>query len=427
MSDAPCVIKDAAALRQAVQANAKVIEIEGRIADLKSFKLPAGTTLQGVDGQAELHFAEGQPGLMLSADHRIRRLRLVTDETQIALGLADEAEDLGTLDIADVRTLGRFHLEASRAKRGQLKLADIHVERADARLAAHRPAGFGVEVLLGGLVVYNASKDTASRWTLEARNLSGGSKAHPLRGSGVFVFGGSYIPPDSDPATTPAPTRAGGMIEVSLLTTGEIHAEGGIPKGIGNLITGGVFIGSGVHARSVVGDGPVTTYGPNDMVLDNWGKVDAWTAKAALTSHESSGIGFVNFGDIGELTIAAPIATHGLGARGFNLYDGTLQAASFQDITTLGDGAIGIQLSRPFGAITVNGDIRTKGGEGESLVRGRVVHLKAHALSLKPGTRGDVLRILGQAIAENAAIPDLDFEAPASVIKDLEINGKRLS
>ncbi|WP_412065684.1 hypothetical protein [Rhizobium sp. SYY.PMSO] len=123
----------------------------------------------------------------------------------------------------------------------------------------------------------------------------------------------------------PAPTQEGGWIELKYLTMGEIHSDGGIPKGIGNLITGGVFAGSGVDPSQVISDGPVTTYGPNEMVLDNWGEIASWTAKVPVVSHRSSGIGFVNFGDIGTVNIDAPIETHGLGARGFNLYDGTLK------------------------------------------------------------------------------------------------------
>lgn len=427
MSDTTISVKDAAGLLRAVQDSAKTIKVEGTIGDLSSVKLPAGTRLHGVGGKAELHFKAGQPGLMLSADHQVSGVRLVTDEAQVALGLSDDADDLGTLQISDVRTVGRFHLEGSKAKKGHLKLNDIHVERADARMAAHRPAGFGVEVLLGGLSVYNSSKDRTSRWTLEARNLSGGSKDHPLQGSGVFIFGGWFIPTDADMSKAPAPTQEGGTIELTMLTTGDVYSKGGIPQGTGNLITGGVFVGSGTHAKTVISEGTVTTYGPNDMVLDNWGKIQSWTAKAPVTSHGSSGIGFVNFGDIDLLDVQAPIETHGLGARGFNLYDGSLKEARFRDITTHGDGAIGVQLSKPFGKIAVDGDIRTRGGEGDSLVRGKVVHLKAYALSLKPGTKGDAFKVSGKVVAEHASINDLDFEAPASVIGSIEIAGKRLA
>ena len=148
MPDTVTRAKDAASLQEAIGQKAARIEVEGRIIDLPSLKLPAGTHLRGTSVGAELRFKEGQPGLMLSADHQIADLRLVTDETQIALGLADDTDDLGVLIISNVTTVGRVHLEGSRATRGDLKLDNIHVERADARMAAHRPAGFGVEVLL---------------------------------------------------------------------------------------------------------------------------------------------------------------------------------------------------------------------------------------------------------------------------------------
>lgn len=112
--------------------------------DSPASSYPPETQLRGAAG-AELHLKAGQPGLLLSADHPVADLRVVTDETQIALGLSDDAEDLGTLDIQNVRTVGRFHLEGTQAHSGHLKLRQIHVERADARLAAHRPAGCGVE------------------------------------------------------------------------------------------------------------------------------------------------------------------------------------------------------------------------------------------------------------------------------------------
>lgn len=420
------IVTDAGSLEQAIKDKAAHIEIQGQITGLSSVKLPKGTALTGAAG-AELHFKEGQPGLMLNADHKVAGFRIVADEMQVALGLLDEEKALGSIEISDIRTVGRFHLEGTQALSGDLKLKNIHVEKADAHMMAHRPAGFGVEVLLGGFSVYNASKDEASRWTLSAENISGGSKEQPLKSSGVFVFGGWYIPTDANPAEAPAPTAKGGNIELTRLTTGEIHAYGQIPQGISNLITGGVFIGSGVQAQSVVNEGTVSTYGPNDMVLDNWGKVASWEARAAVTSYGPSGIGFVNFGDIVSLKVMAPLETHGLGARGFNLYDGSLKEAEFESITTYGDGGIGVQLSKPFGRITVQGDIRTKGGEGESLVRGKVTKLKANALSLKEGTKGKAFIVGGEVKAEDPEIETYDFEAPASVIERLEVGGQQIS
>ncbi|WP_225900344.1 hypothetical protein [Streptomyces sp. RLB3-17] len=106
------------------------------------------------------------------------------------------------------------------------------------------------------------------------------------------------------------------------------------------------------------------------MVLDNWGRVETWTATAPVTSHGPSGIGFVNFGDVDRLDVQAPITTHGTGARGFNLYDGSLRHASFDSIATTGDGAIGIQVTKTLPQLEVCGDLTTTGGTGTSLVRG---------------------------------------------------------
>lgn len=426
MKDGTVRVTDASSLEKAIAAKATLIEVAGRIENLASVRLAGGTVLRGATPDAALHFKPGQPGLILSANHQVNNLRLETDAAQIALGLADDASDLGKLEICDLQMVGRFHLEASTAKSAQLTLDNIHVERADAALAAHRPAGFGVEVLLGGIAIYNYSKDPASRWILEARNLSGGSREHPLRGSGVFVFGGWYIPSQADLSLAPAPTQPGGTIEVKLLTTGELHSQGGIPPGTPNLISGGVFLGSGAIAHSVVNQGPVTTYQVNDMVLDNWGRIVSWRAQAKIASYGPSGIGFVNFGDIDNLTVEAPIETHGLGARGFNLYDGSLRTAHFQTITTYGDGAIAVQLSKPFGTIVAS-ELRTKGGAGESLVRGKLVHLRAHALSLKPGAQGEEILVKGQALAENQAIPVYDFEAEPGAVKRITVAGARVS
>lgn len=101
--------------------------------------------------------------------------------------------------------------------------------------------------------------------------------------------------------------------------------------------------------------GPVTTHGQNDMVLDNWGRVETWTATAPVISHGPSGIGFVNFGDLGHLDVRGPITTHGTGARGFNLYDGSLWHASFDSIATTGDGVglTGVEVTAVDGQIIV--------------------------------------------------------------------------
>jgi hypothetical protein len=108
--------------------------------------------------------------------------------------------------------------------------------------------------------------------------------------------------------------------------------------------------------------GNTTTHGQNDMVLDNWGFVDTWISEGQVVSTGPSGVGFVNFGDLNVLEVHAPIITTGGGARGFNLYDGSLNAAKFKSIRTGGDGSIGIQVSKPLPYLEVSEDVATSGG-----------------------------------------------------------------
>ena len=146
------------------------------------------------------------------------------------------------------------------------------------------------------------------------------------------------------------------------------------------------------------------TYGVNDMVLDNWGVVDRWTAEAKITSHGPSGIGFVNFGIVHELKVNAPIETFGQGARGFNVYTGTVNLAEFDRVITHADGAVGIQISQPIGRLVVRRGIETFGGTGPSLVKGVVISLSAIALSIKPGGSAREIEIAGGIKTNGAGV-----------------------
>jgi hypothetical protein len=207
---------------------------------------------------------------------------------------------------------------------------------------------------------------------------------------------------------------------VRRLETGPVYSDGRIPAGTPDLITGGFFTVHGAYVDSVRNLGPVTTYGVNDMVLDNWGQVDCWVAEEKLTSFGPSGIGFVNFGGLNELTVKAPIETFGQGARGFDLYAGTLSRAEFDRITTHADGAVGVQVSQPMGSLHVLRGIETFGATGDSLVKGVVVKLSAIALSIKP--RGSVAEILiaGGVVTHGKGIMPLEMHGQ---IGSLQIDG----
>jgi hypothetical protein len=201
------------------------------------------------------------------------------------------------------------------------------------------------------------------------------------------------------------------------IETGEIHSHGGIPAGTPDRISGGVFVVHGAWVDEVRNAGPVTTYGPNDMVLDNWGTVGLWEALGKVTSFGPSGIGFVNFGDLGTLKVDAPIETFGLGARGFNVYAGTVRVAEFDRIVTHADGAVGVQISQPIGTLLIRRGIETFGGTGKSLVKGVVAELSAVAFSVKPGGSALSVTIDGGLAAHADGIEAIEFHGRVGQFK----------
>ena len=369
-------VSTGAGLVEAIQRRAPAIEVEGVVRGMPMITLAPGVRLRG----GTLEF--GARGVRLTRDNVLEDVTIRCPEHEVAILNDTSVADLGTLTLRRVRTRGQVLLLARDAVRaGNVRVCGLTVEAADLRGRSERPHGFGVDALQGAFTLWNLQPDAAVMITAELLDLAAGSADHPVRGSGVFVGGHA----DGDGAAS------GGTVHVTALRTREIHTDGGIPAGTPDLISGGVFVISGAVVERVLCSGPVTTYGANDMVLDNWGRVQSWVATAPVVSHGPSAIGFVNFGDLDQLDLQEPIATHGTGARGFNLYDGSLRDASFDGISTTGDGAIGIQVSRDLSRLHVRGDVTTWGGAGTSLVRGEQVQLSAIALSIKLGGRiGDV-------------------------------------
>lgn len=395
------VVATSAELAEAISSGAEIIEVQGTITGSPMITLPPGVTLRG----GTLEF--GAKGVRLTKDNTLEGISVFTADQEVAILNDTSVADLGTITFRNVTTRGQVLLVADdRVRAGHVRVDGLFVRSADVRGRVLRPHGFGVEALQGGLTVWNRQADPKVRITAELLGVSIGTKETPVRGSGVFVGGHGDWSGRGD----------GGVLAVSRLQTGEIYTDGGIPPGTPDLISGGVFVISGAQVEQVSSTGPVTTYGQNDMVLDNWGEVDSWTVTAAITSHGPSGIGFVNFGDIGLLDVQAPIRTTGKGARGFNLYDGSLREARFTTIETTGDGSVGIQISRPLSTLRVAGDITTSGGEGLSLVKGVQVPLKAIALSIKPGGVVDRIQIDGKLATSGDNVVTLEVEGTLSAL-----------
>jgi hypothetical protein len=382
------------------------VVISAPIANVPSLRLAPGQALTGIDTEAALRFAPGSDGLELSADNRVQGLRLFADPDRRAIFNNTGVDTLGRLELHDLTVRGVVQLLArDRVRSGHVEAHDIDIQAADARGFEERPKGYGVEVIPGAFTLWNQHEDRAVTITADLTGLSAGRAGAPVRGSGIFVSGAG---------------QSGGRVIAHRLETGAVYSDGGIAPGTPNRITGGVFVVSGAFVTNVHNHGPVTTYGPNDMVLDNWGAVDRWIAEGKVTSYGPSGIGFVNFGTLDRLEVSALIETFGQGSRGFNVYAGTVRSADFERVVTHADGAVGIQISQPVGDITVRRGIETWGGMGDSLVKGVVLRLAAIALSIKPGGSARNITIAGGLITHAEDVNPLELHG---AIDSLEISG----
>ena len=382
-------------LAAAADRSARRIVVTADLSDLPPFRLLPGQSLTAASPNLTLGFGAGQDGLQLSADNQVEGLELRTDPDRRALFNDAGVEGLGRLVLRNLRVTGVVQILArDRINSGHVEVENLDIVQADARGYSERPKGYGVEVIPGAFTLWNQQADRAVTITADLTGLAAGRAGAPVRGSGIFVSGAG---------------DAGGRLVVRRLEAAAVYSDGGIAAGTPDRISGGVFVVSGAFVTSLRNCGPVTTYGSNDMVLDNWGTVDRWVADEAITSYGPSAIGFVNFGVIGRLQVDAPIETFGQGSRGFNVYTGTVHSAEFERVVTHADGAVGIQISQPVGEIRVRRGIETHGGTGNSLVKGEVIKLSAIALSVKPGGVVRSIVVTGGVITHGEGVNPLEL------------------
>jgi len=372
------------------------IVVSGDLTGLPQLRLSPDQTLVGSGPQASVRFKEGSDGIQLSANNKVQNLRLVATSNKRVVFNDTTVTDFGVLELGNLTMTGVVQLLAvDRVRAGRVEVHGIDIVSADSRAYDVRPKGYGVEVVPGAFTLWNQQLDSTVTITADLTGLSAGRPDAPVRGSGIFISGAS---------------DTGGRLIVNRLETDAIYSNGGIVQGTADRISGGVFTVHGAFVDIVRTRGPVTTYGPNDMVLDNWGVVDRWISDERISSCGPSAIGFVNFGNINSLRINAPIETFGQGARGFNVYAGTVKSAEFDRIVTHGNGAVGIQIGRPVGEISVRRGVETFGGSGDSLVKGVMTKLSAVAFSIKPEGSVQRLKIAGGLITHGSGIAPLDLQ-----------------
>ncbi len=387
------------------------LELQTSVACPHSITLPPGCSLTGADkSRCILSFGNGD-GIGLTADNRISNLTVIAPAAARAIYTQAGMADMGTITLADLAVTGQVSLIIrSGTKKLKVSVDGLHIAACDARRYSEQPQKYGVNVYQGALTVYNFNGDADSLIHASLKNVSAGAPHAPVLGSGIFVSGFGDV---------------GGQVELDILTTGAVHSTGMLPYGTADMITGGVFVVYGIHAKRVEHFGETVTYGVNDMVLDTWGTVDQWIAHAPVTSYGPSGIGFVNFGTVGDFVAEAAITTYGLGARGFNQYDGTVRNIRFKSIETFGDGSIGIQVSKPVGTITVDEGVTTHGSVGNTLVKGVNMLLPAEAFSVKPGGVVERLTVGGDLVTHGDKVNTYAVEG--GKVLAVDIKGKVLA
>jgi len=395
MTTAKVVSTTADLIASAQDAKVQHIIVSGLLTNVPSFKLSPHQVLEGEGEHTSITFAANTDGLELTSSNTVQNIFLETSKDKRAIFNDTSVDHLGRIHLKKVRTIGQVQILArDRVRSGHVSVDGLDVVTADTRSQTDQPQGFGVFVIQGAFTLWNMQADTAVTISANLKGLTAGRASEPVIGSGIFVSGAGFT---------------GGRLAVSLLETGAIYSDGKIPPGTANYITGGVFTVFNAVVDLVRNLGPVSTYGINDMVLDNWGSVDRWIAEEKITSYGPSGIGFVNFGFVNELTVNAPIETFGQGARGFNVYAGTVNKTKFDRVTTHADGAVGVQISQPIGELTITRGLETFGGTGESLVKGVILTLAAVALSVKPGGSASKIEIHGGVVTHGKGVAPIEL------------------
>ncbi|MGN6532247.1 MAG: hypothetical protein ACTHK0_10900 [Ginsengibacter sp.] len=384
------------------------LELQTSILCPYSITLPPGFSITGVDKEKCILSFSNSDGIGLTANNEISNLIIQTNPTNRAIYLLSNFPDLGTLKLKDLTITGQVQiLTRTGTNKTDLIAENIDVVACDARRYSEQPQKYGVNVYQGAFTVYNYNSDEKSVINATLTNINLGRNGAPVIGSGLFVAGFG---------------DNGGWVLSDYISTGDIYSNGMIPFGQPDMITAAVFILNGTKIKKLTQIGTTTTYGVNDMVLDTWGHVENWTTEKAITSYGPSGIGFVNFGVVDDFEAKDKIETFGLGARGFNQYDGTVGKATFHSIVTNGNGSIGMQFSKPVGSISVSNGVVSHGSAGQTLVKGVIMTLPADGISVKPGGEINELNISGGITTYGDNVHSYNVEG--GIVKQINIEGQ---
>lgn len=136
-----------------------------------SVTLPKGTTIRGIGDDATLAFLA--KGLRLSADNTVENLTVTTTDYEVAIYNDTSIANAGTLRRVNVRTIGQIYLVAEdELDTVRVEVDGVHVQQADVRGRVEQPHGYNVDVLQGGLTLWNRQKDAASSFSATLKELA---------------------------------------------------------------------------------------------------------------------------------------------------------------------------------------------------------------------------------------------------------------
>jgi hypothetical protein len=144
-------------LQAAQNPNTSLIVVQGFLADVPGFRLSPHQSMRGSSPELSgLKFRPGSDGLELTSDNSVSSLMLVTASDRCAIWNDDSVEDLGSLHLGRLKTVGRVRILArNRIRAGHVAVRDLDIIAADSRAAAERPKGFGVFVIQGAFTLWN--------------------------------------------------------------------------------------------------------------------------------------------------------------------------------------------------------------------------------------------------------------------------------
>lgn len=250
---------------------ARRIIVNGKLENAPCIRLAPGQALLGGDDHASIAFADDVDGLQLTTDNEVGRLRLTTSPDKRVIFNDTQVAGLGRMRLAAITAVGQVQILARDAVMSGQSMSMGSTSWPPMRvLAATGPTASASTFCKGrsrcGICSQTNVSSLPPSWSVCRRAV----KALPCAAA---------------VSSSAAPVLRVGDSLCRCSNSARFTAMGGIAEGTPDQITGGVFTVYNAHVDEVRNRGPVVTYGVNDMVLDNWGVVDRWTAEQKLTSY----------------------------------------------------------------------------------------------------------------------------------------------